>query len=171
MTNKIFIAGEDPVTNEILRRLVNYCCPHLQIAGVLPARGSQLKSKIANFNSLSDKFPVVVLSDLDTDDCAPLAKMKLLEGISEVNRNLVINIAVDEAESWLFADTINFARYLKIDIDIMPKAEELTFGGPNRRMEMNTPIKSSLYFTHQLMASSKDVHLKEQIFTTSKAKC
>lgn len=171
MAKSVFIAGEDPVTREILQRLIQNYCPNLVIAGTLPARGSELKSKVQNFNALAADIPVIVLSDLDTEDCAPLAKSKLLNGVVTVAENLIINIAVDEAEAWLLADRDGFANYFKIDITNMPTAKEQKFGGPRKRLEVDVPLKASLYLTHQLMAYSKDPKLKAQIYTNSKSKC
>lgn len=49
------------------------------------------------------KFPVILLTDLDADNCAPELKRKLLGGLEQAE-NLVFNVAVDEAEAWLMAD-------------------------------------------------------------------
>ena len=49
---EVFIVGEDPVTQEILRRLINDYAPDLVVKNTLPARGSEIKSKMENFNTI-----------------------------------------------------------------------------------------------------------------------
>ena len=73
----VYIVGEDPVTIEIIRRIVKYYAPNLCIKGYLPARGSEIKNKMENFNNFSLVYPVILLSDMDTADCAPLAESDL----------------------------------------------------------------------------------------------
>ena len=43
---EVFIVGEDPVTQEILRRLIKDYAPNLVVKNTLPARGSEIKSKM-----------------------------------------------------------------------------------------------------------------------------
>ena len=105
---EIYIVGEDDITKAVVRRLVRDYAPALSIKGELPARGGQLKSLIKNFNILSTTVPVVLLEDLDTEDCAPLARKKLM-GTNVQQEDFIINIAVDEAEAWLYADAKNLA--------------------------------------------------------------
>ena len=159
---EVYIVGEDPVTIEIIRRIVKEYAPNLCIKGQLPARGSEIKSKMENFNKFSLVYPVILLSDMDTADCAPLAKSDLMKGMSQQNRNFIINIAVDEAEAWLFADTKGFAKYI-------PKSSEQKFGGLKKRLEINVPLKSSFYLTHQVIVNSNEKELREQIYAPGRS--
>lgn len=70
----MYIVGEDEVTKAIIRKVLKVYAPALEIQGELPARGSEIKHKIKNFNALASTTPVVLLTDLDTDNCAPLTK-------------------------------------------------------------------------------------------------
>ena len=88
-----------------------------------------------NFNAFSLSYPVVLLSDMDADDCAPMAKDNLTKGMSSQNSGFIINIAVDEAEAWLFADIKGFARYLGVAEEHMPHPSEQKFGGPKKRIK------------------------------------
>ena len=101
---EVYVVGEDPVTKEIVSRIIRDYAPNLYIKGYLPARGGEIKKKMENFNAFSLSYPVVLLSDMDADDCAPMAKDNLTKGMSSQNSGFIINIAVDEAEAWLFAD-------------------------------------------------------------------
>ena len=40
---EVFIVGEDPVTQEILRRLIKDYAPNLVVKNTLPARGSEIE--------------------------------------------------------------------------------------------------------------------------------
>lgn len=159
----VYIVGEDPVTQEILKRLVSVYAPQLHILGELPARGSELKSKISAFNKLSETYPIVLLSDMDTDDCAPLAKRNLLHSLESQHPDFVVNIAVDEAEAWLLADREGFSRYFDIPLSDMPDSALQKFGGMRRREEMELPLKSSYFLTHFLIKHSGNEVLRKQI--------
>ena len=78
---EVFLAGEDEVTKAIIRRTVAEYAPNLRVKMELPARGGELKSKIVNFNNLSLTDPVILLTDLDAENCAPAAKERMLAGI------------------------------------------------------------------------------------------
>ena len=51
---RVFIVGEDDVTLTVIRRVLSYCSDNCEIIQTLPARGGQIKSKIAEFNKLSE---------------------------------------------------------------------------------------------------------------------
>lgn len=166
---EIYIVGEDPVTCEILKRIISDYAPSLMVKGALPARGSEIKSKMAAFNLMASSYPVVLLSDMDTDDCAPIAKNNLTKGIAVIHDNFIINIAVDEAEAWLLADRDGLAKYLGVKIEVMPIAEEQKFGGMHKRTEMAVSLKSSYFLTHNIISTSTDKELKAQISAPGKA--
>ena len=93
--------GEDDVTRHVIYRILSYCgAGRFTVLMELPARGGEIKNKIPNFNQLAMKFPVILLTDLDADNCAPELKRKLLGGLEQAE-NLVFNVAVDEAEIYL----------------------------------------------------------------------
>ena len=162
---EIYIVGEDDVTKAVIRRLIQDYAPALSIKGELPARGGQLKSLIKNFNILSADIPVVLLEDLDTEDCAPLARKKLI-GTDSQEEDFLINIAVDEAEAWLYADVSNLATYLKVPQAAIPQAKPLKMGGPHARLEVDTDQKTSRHLTKELILKSTDPELKQRIHST-----
>jgi len=168
---RIYIVGEDPVTVEIIKRVVHDYTPHVQIVSFLPARGSEMKSKIPMFNKLAQTTPVVLLSDQDTEDCAPKAKKILLNTVGKPADNFIVNIAVDEAEAWLYADRDGFATYLSIEMNKMPVSKPFKFGGPRERKEMDTPCKTSFHLTHFLIKESKDVEKQKQLLVEGSSKC
>lgn len=170
MPRGVYIVGEDPVTLAIIQRIIKDYAPHLNIIQSLPARGSQIKSKIGSFNTVANSSPVILLTDLDTDPCAPMAKANLLKGLSSVSPEFVINVAVDEAEAWLLADRDGFSTYFGIPLDHMPQASPQKMMGRNPRIEVEVPLKSSYYITHNLITSSSKATLKQQIFAEDSCK-
>ncbi|MDR1594839.1 MAG: DUF4276 family protein [Prevotellaceae bacterium] len=157
---KVYIVGEDPVTYTIIKRILAYCSDDFEIIAELPARGGQVKSKIAEFNKLSYAYPVVLLIDLDNNDCAPQLVKQL---ISNKNDNFIFNIAVDEAEAWLMADREGFANYFKIMLEDMPSAHQTKQGGRKTLTEMNFAYKSSMFLTHELIKKSKHLEFVQQL--------
>ena len=74
----VYIVGEDDVTRHVIYRILSYCgAGRFTVLMELPARGGEIKNKIPNFNQLAMKFPVILLTDLDADNCAPELKRKL----------------------------------------------------------------------------------------------
>ena len=71
----VYIVGEDDVTRHVIYRILSYCgAGRFTVLMELPARGGEIKNKIPNFNQLAMKFPVILLTDLDADNCAPELK-------------------------------------------------------------------------------------------------
>ena len=50
---KVYIVGEDDVTKAIIRKIMGKYAPALEIQAELPARGSEIKHKIPEFNALA----------------------------------------------------------------------------------------------------------------------
>ena len=157
---KVYIVGEDPVTYSVLKKILFYCSSDFEIVSELPARGGQVKSKIMEFNKLSETYPVVLLIDLDNNVCAPQLMKQL---VKDKSNDFIFNIAVDEAEAWLMADRGGFATYFKIKIENMPSAYQTKQGGRKPLTEMNFAYKSSLYLTHELIKKSKNEEYISQL--------
>jgi len=157
---KVFIVGEDEVILAIIRLILTHCSTNYEVIQNLPARGGQVKSKISEFNKLSEKYPIVLLMDLDNDDCAPLLLSKLVKSKHE---NFIFNIAVDEAEAWLMADREGFADYFKIKLADMPSAHQTKQNGRKEVTEMYFAYKSSRYLTHDLIKKSGNSEFIQQL--------
>jgi len=157
---KVYIVGEDAVTFTIIEKILTYCSDGFKVITKLPARGGQIKSKIAEFNKLSKSNPVVLLTDLDAYSCAPQMIEQLIEA---KNNDFIFNIAVDEAEAWLMADREGFASYFKIKIEDMPSAYQTKQGGRKPLTEMKFVYKSSMYLTHELIQKSKSSEYIRQL--------
>lgn len=165
MNRSVYIVGEDEATREIIRRVVKDYAPYLSIIQHIPARGSEIKAKIPSINNVALSYPVILLADMDTNPCAPIAKTSLLSGIPIISPEFVVNIAVDEAEAWLLADREGFSSYFGIPLDKMPNSSKQKHMGPTERVEMSIPLKASYYLTHTLASLSTKKTFKDQLFS------
>lgn len=158
----VYIAGEDEATRAVILRLIKDYAPSLHVLGELPARGSQVKAKIPNFNQLADSIPVILLTDLDDEPCGPIGKSNLLGAVVQ-KPDFVINIAVDEVEAWLMADRDGFSRYFGIPLAQMPISTMQKMSGRKALPEVSVTVKSSWLFTHSLMQNSTNSEKKAQV--------
>ncbi|MDE5947803.1 MAG: DUF4276 family protein [Prevotella sp.] len=165
---EVYISGEDNVTKEVIYRILSFVSPRFKVVGDIPARGGEIKKKIPQCNSLAKLHPVIMLLDVD-NGCAPMLKSALL-GDQKQSDGFLMNIAVDEAEAWLMADTEGFARYFGINSNDMPKAEANKQGGRKALIEMKFSMKSSFVLTHELIFKSNNSVLKQQIGVKEKGK-
>jgi len=155
---EVDIVGEDPVTQAIIGRLVNDYRPDIVIARTLPVRGGQIKSFAPNYNRLG--LPIILLTDLDMDDCAP-ALIRDWLGNEPVSDTMLFRVACDEAESWLMADREGFAHWLSVDVNLIPLPTPKSRRSP--LMELRFPIKPSLFMMRNLASMSKKEKLKEDL--------
>ena len=72
-------------------------------------------------------------------------------------------VAVDEVEAWLMADKEGFARYFGVPIAAMPSSVPQKMSGNKALLELNVPVKSSWFLTHQLMHKSTNMERKAQV--------
>jgi len=164
----VYISAEDPVTKAVIIKLLDFCSPRYTVFKEIPARGGEVKKKIQELNSLAQKKPVILLTDLDSEVCAPILKKKLLRGAVQ-SSDFLLNIAIDEAEAWLVADREGFARYLSVNVNQLPSAKLKKMGGMKAVNEMDFSCKSSLQLTHSIAPMSSDTELKQQISVAGKA--
>jgi hypothetical protein len=164
---KVYIAGEDAVTTAVIRKILVYCSDDFEIISEQPARGGQIRAKIQEFNKLSEAYPVVLLIDLDNNDCAPQLLNQLVENKKD---NFIFNIAIDEAEAWLMADREGFSSYFKIKLEDMPLSHQTKQGGRSMVTEMCFAYKSSMYLTNELIKKSKNQEYRQQLTPKKGAK-
>lgn len=163
----VYIAFEDEVTQRVIQRLLRDYAPKASVIKQMPSRGSELKAKIKELNNLSAHAPVILLADAD-DKCAPAAKNDLLKGI-EKNNDFIINIAYDEAETWLMADRKNFAAFMHVDVSLIPTPQMNKRGGRNALVETDYGVKSSFYLTHKIAPQSTSDEIKKSIAAQGKS--
>jgi hypothetical protein len=112
----INLAVEDVLSEAVLRKIL----PDRYVVGDHCMRGGfgYLKKNIRGFNNASKGMPFLVLTDLDTGECAPTL---LKEWLSvPIHHNLLFRVAVREVESWVLADRDRFAKFLGIRKTLVP---------------------------------------------------
>jgi len=164
---KVFTVGEDDVTKEIIRKVLLFCEIE-NIITELPARGGQLFSQINKYNKLSISNPVILLTDLDQYSCAPELLKSVFRDFSK-NSNFIFNIAIEEAESWLMADRLNFSEYFKVNSELIPKPQEKIVK-KKKQVEIIFPYKPSLYMMREIISKSSNSELKSQLTPKNGAK-
>jgi hypothetical protein len=164
----IYIVSEDEVTRTVLKRILKEYAKKLNIIQEFPVRGGRIKKDILKYNELSKKYPVILLTDLDIYDC-PIKLIK--DFCKDFNKNvhLHIRVAVDEAEAWLMADRIGFSKYFNVQINSIPKSKVLNLRKPDI-IEMEFPYKSSLYLMKDIIPTSKDKKLIDNLIPRYGAK-
>jgi hypothetical protein len=82
-----------------------------------------LKKYVRAFNHASRINPYLMLTDLDTDECAPL---KIHEWLGIPNHpNFIFRVAVREVEAWLLADSTGISRFFGIPVGRIPLDVEI----------------------------------------------
>jgi hypothetical protein len=157
----VIIVGEDDVCKAIIHRVLKFCDGNISILREMPAKG-RVTTLITEFNSLSAYYPVILLTDLDNNGCPPAYTAKLMGG-NDKHINFLLSIAVDEAEAWLMADRIGFARYFNVDIDLIPKPSKSKLQGRVEQIEIYCGVKTSWYFMNRILPHSTNKTLIKQM--------
>jgi hypothetical protein len=116
---------EDELSEGVLRHLLRESGRPYQVGICYGREGfGYIRRNIAAFNNAAKGTAYILLADLDAVECAPL----LVEEWLPVPRhpNLLFRVAVREVEAWLLADRKNLARFLGIQIDLVPQEFDLT---------------------------------------------
>ena len=100
----INLATEDLLSEAVGIKLISEVDENVIICNKFRKSGNgYLKSKLKNFCDISNRTPVLMITDLDNATCAPSLIAQWLNGRKMPNQFL-FRIAVREVESWLLAD-------------------------------------------------------------------
>lgn len=115
----INLAFEDELSEAVLGKILQCSGRNYQIGDRFHGHGAGfLKKRIKGFNQAARGMPYLILTDLDTDECAPL---KLRDWLPvPASPNLIFRIAVCEVESWILADQENMADFLGVERESFP---------------------------------------------------
>jgi len=113
------LAVEDLLTESLLTKILQ-TIPVLYATRTIYNRGGYgyLKKTINGFNNAAKGIPFLIGTDLDTYEC-PAA---LIDDWMKTpkHHNLLVRVAVREAEAWVLADKDNFANFLGIHPSLVP---------------------------------------------------
>jgi hypothetical protein len=149
----INIAVEDKLSEAVIKKIIK-TSKQPYIVGACFCRGGfgYLKKNVKGFNNASKASVFLLLTDLDTTECAPTLIRQWLT--CPQNPNFLFRIAVKEIESWLLADRINFANFLGIPVQLIPLITD----------EINDPKR----FILNLTAKSKNTYLRNGMIFSQK---
>ena len=117
----LVLATEDALSEAIGQRLVEDTDSDLAVTQLLRRRGfGYLKSRMRNFCELARHTPVLLLTDLDKEDC-PATLIGDWSRRDAIPRQLLFRVAVRQVESWLLADRDGMARLLNISVRHLPR--------------------------------------------------
>lgn len=152
----VFFAVEDELSRAVIERLIHgYISkeiPTIELGKKYGGFGC-IKKNLKKYADLSARHRVVVITDLDDNECPPNLRSKWLSdsGIQDpLPDSMAFCIAVREIESWLLSDRINFAKFLGIKVSSI-----------DRDVEENVPNPKE-YIVH-LARGSRNRSVKEDI--------
>jgi hypothetical protein len=117
------LAVEDPLTESLFTKIFDRITTSYAIRTIYNVGGyGYLKNRINGFNRAARGVPFLIGTDLDQYEC-PAALIS--EWISPPkHHNLIIRVAVREAEAWVLADKVNLAGFLGIRPNLVPENVE-----------------------------------------------
>lgn len=116
----VALATEDALSEAIGQRLVKDSAGQLSVALLLRRDGfGYLKSKIRNFCELARRMPVLLITDLDNEQC-PMTLIGTWSRHDVVPDQLMFRVAVRQIESWLLADREGLASFLTVSVQRLP---------------------------------------------------
>lgn len=126
------LAVEDPLTESLFAKILQ-TIPTEYATRTIYNRGGYgyLRQNINGFNNAAKGIPFLVGTDLDRYECPAALIGEWL--IRPRHDNLLIRVAVREAEAWVLADRANFADFLGIRIGLMPDEVE-AIADPKREL-------------------------------------
>jgi hypothetical protein len=110
----LIVVTEDELSECVALKLIGRQMANTDEVRLITKSGNgYLRSRMANFISVAERGPVLMLADLDRINCPPTLIRQWRRGRA-LPENLLLRVAVREIESWLLADREGFARYLSI---------------------------------------------------------
>ncbi len=130
-----FLATEDPLSKALATKLLSHCFGNIEIAADLGQRGNSqmfMDMRDNKYCRLAKQHPILVLTDLDQNSCAPTLKERWCNGLA-LPAKLFFRIVVREAEAWLLADAEGFSSVSGIGKGKLPRDVE-TLNSPKEQM-------------------------------------
>ena len=114
---------EDELSEIIVRRLLSESVQEYHVRVVYGRGGyGHIRKNISRYNAAARHTPFIVMTDLDTYECAPQLIAEWLPG--PIEQKLLFRVAVREPEAWLMADHQTLAKLLGVSTATLPDAPE-----------------------------------------------
>jgi len=115
----ITLAVEDRLSEIVLRTILRQSGRPYHVTSCIGLSGfGYLRKNINELNHAARIMPILVLTDLDRVECAPILRWDWLN--VSPHQNLLFRVAVREVESWVMAHRTAFAVFLGIRTDLIP---------------------------------------------------
>ena len=116
----VVLATEDALSEAVGQRMVKDAGSGLIVTQMLRRRGfGYLRSGMRNFCQIARYTPVLLLTDLDTEEC-PATLIEDWSRRDAIPKQLLFRVAVRQVESWLLADRDGIARLLRVSVRQLP---------------------------------------------------
>ena len=118
----ITIAVEDILSEVALRKVLQATGKDYNVVLSLSGKGyGYLKAKASSFNNSAKGFPILMLTDQDTDDACPPNKILDWLGKKPRHPNFLFRVAVMEVEAWIMGDRAALAEYIQVPLNKVPE--------------------------------------------------
>lgn len=150
MMNRVDLVVEDRVSEAVARRILLSKNIPIGTARGFHGKG-YIDSKHSSYYNASRNVPYqhyLVIRDLDTSDCVKKLLARISPGRS---KKFIFRVAIKEIETWLIADSDNFAEYLgvhKSRLQIDPESIEdpkrfiVNLAAGSRKREIRRALRS-----------------------------
>lgn len=117
----VALATEDALSEAVGLRLIGGAGNDLEVVQKLRRGGSgYLRSSMRKFCELARIMPVVLITDLDNEEC-PATLIDVWARHDTVPKLLTFRVAVRQIESWLLGDAEGIAGFLKVNANSLPR--------------------------------------------------
>lgn len=125
MPHYVSVATEDEVSEAVALRLLSEHPSALQLHNIpFGRRGfGYLKANLAKFCAIARQHPVLLLTDLDRNPCAPGLISNWADGTA-IPPRLLFRVVVREVEAWLLADAVGLRDFLSLKSARIPPQPE-----------------------------------------------
>lgn len=132
----IYLAIEDPLSEAVAEKLLITSSSAFCVQQCFGKRGNgYLKSNLDKFSNIARTTPVLLMTDLDNEDCAPGLIRRWL-GKRKPPTGLLFRVAVRETEAWLLADAEGFAAFSGVPSNKIPQDVESLPDPKSRLIEL-----------------------------------
>ena len=120
----LIIATEDALSEAVVERLVENENQGMCVTVRIGRKGNgYLKQRILEFIRTAHAIPVILMTDLDHVECAPVLIADWC-GRHQLPKNMLFRVAVQEVEAWLLADREGFSNYSGVPVEKIPRNPE-----------------------------------------------
>lgn len=110
----LVVATEDELSECVALKLIRQeAAATVGVQLIRKGGNGYLRSRMANFISVAQRWPVLMLADLDQASCPPALIREWGKG-KTLPKSLFLRVAVREIEAWLLADQEGMGAYLHV---------------------------------------------------------